>query len=383
MGLNLDQIYDAANNEEAFARLARTVARHSNADAAVLHWRTHDEPYFQDASLIDGASATPPCAGEPSSGGDDHTGMQGGGSYDAFVNWMASLGDASPHCISGMFDHDDMTLAIGLRRGADRAPFDQDALERLPEVGRPIMTVLAARDRVMVARSERALLETALDAQGPGVLMLSRSGRVRFANAAARRMVARGDGFVLRGQRLQPSLPEDAGRLAEMLSRLGVGGAPRVGSLSIHRRGLSPYLVSLSLAGGEDRTSIIAVMNDPDHIDRSLPPRLRALFGLGLAEAEIACALAHGDDLETIAHARSTSLGTVRNQLKSISAKMNCSRQSQVVAIVRSLPGINMVIEVMPKTLSPQRKSSELGPVFSELPLSPNRVSTMPLRVAG
>jgi DNA-binding CsgD family transcriptional regulator/PAS domain-containing protein len=348
MAPDFEPIYDSASDDQAFEQLARTIARRNGAHAAVLHWRSRDEPYDHEVAVLDDvASVVPPCASEdPLIATGDHPAPEDAGGYDAFVEWVQALGETSPHCISGLFDQDDLTLAVGLHRGPDQQPFDDGALERLQRMGRPIMDVIGFRARLNAARRDRELLASALDGLGSGVMMVSRAGRLRFANEAARRMIARGDGLILRGERLHPAMAEDVGRFSQTLARIGLAGAPRATSISIQRDGRDPYLLSLNLSDAADGRGIMAVFHDPDHVDTSLVARLRSLFGLGQAEAEIACALSDGHDIEAIAALRATSVGTVRNQLKSITAKMNCCRQSEVVAIIRSLPSLNIVSEM-------------------------------------
>ncbi len=351
MAPDFEPIYDSASDDQAFEQLARTIARRNGAHAAVLHWRSRDEPYDHEVTVLDDvASVVPPCASEdPPIPNEVPASADDRGGYDAFVEWVQALGETSPHCISGLFDQDDLTLAVGLHRGPEQQPFDDGALERLQRMGRPIMDVIGFRARLNAARSERELLASALDGLGTGVMMLSRAGRLRFANEAARRMIARGDGLILRGERLHPAMAEDAGRFSQTLARIGVAGSPPTVSISIAREGRDPYLLSLNLSETADGRGIMAVFHDPDHVDSSLVARLRSLFGLGQAEAEIACALSSGHDIEAIGRMRATSVGTVRNQLKSITAKMNCCRQSEVVAIIRSLPSLNIVSEASPR----------------------------------
>lgn len=48
----------------------------------------------------------------------------------------------------------------------------------------------------------------------------------------------------------------------------------------------------------------------------------------------MAVMLARGDDLRSIARERGTSYVTVRTQVRSIAAKMECSRQTEIAALV-------------------------------------------------
>ena len=61
---------------------------------------------------------------------------------------------------------------------------------------------------------------------------------------------------------------------------------------------------------------------------------LRRLFGLTGAEATVATAVASGRKAEKIAQMRGVSLGTLRNQLKTIYAKTGTRHQAELVALL-------------------------------------------------
>ena len=66
---------------------------------------------------------------------------------------------------------------------------------------------------------------------------------------------------------------------------------------------------------------------------------MTTLFGLSSAEAAVAVRLASGDCPERIAQLREVSVVTVRNQLKSVAAKLGVRRQVELVSIVlRTVP---------------------------------------------
>ncbi len=66
-------------------------------------------------------------------------------------------------------------------------------------------------------------------------------------------------------------------------------------------------------------------------------PLLQALFDLSPIEAGIAARIAAGDTAETIAAADGKSIGTVRNQLKSVLAKTGCRRQVDLARLLTQL----------------------------------------------
>jgi DNA-binding CsgD family transcriptional regulator len=68
---------------------------------------------------------------------------------------------------------------------------------------------------------------------------------------------------------------------------------------------------------------------------------LRGLFDLTPAEADVCRHLAQGRDLEWIARARKSSVDTVRAQLKAIFAKTGAGRQTELIALLASVPVIS------------------------------------------
>jgi DNA-binding CsgD family transcriptional regulator len=62
------------------------------------------------------------------------------------------------------------------------------------------------------------------------------------------------------------------------------------------------------------------------------------MYQLSNAEADIALQLAAGSSVAELAHNRRTGIGTVRNQIKSIAAKLGCSRQTEIAACIADMP---------------------------------------------
>jgi DNA-binding CsgD family transcriptional regulator len=80
------------------------------------------------------------------------------------------------------------------------------------------------------------------------------------------------------------------------------------------------------------------VFRDPDQKDPSLVGRLRSLYGLTQAEAELAAALGEGVGVTEIVAARGVRESTVRSQLKALAAKMRCRRIAEIAALVARMP---------------------------------------------
>jgi DNA-binding CsgD family transcriptional regulator len=65
---------------------------------------------------------------------------------------------------------------------------------------------------------------------------------------------------------------------------------------------------------------------------------LRACFALSEKEAELALAIGDGRTLEEYACAKGVTLATVKTQLRSIFAKTNTKRQTQLVKLLGRIP---------------------------------------------
>jgi DNA-binding CsgD family transcriptional regulator len=82
---------------------------------------------------------------------------------------------------------------------------------------------------------------------------------------------------------------------------------------------------------------VLVMVIDPDDCPEPTRNAFRELFGLTAAEIRVATALMCGCSTEEIARSSGTGIGTVRQQLKSIFAKTQTSRQSELVALLMRL----------------------------------------------
>lgn len=76
---------------------------------------------------------------------------------------------------------------------------------------------------------------------------------------------------------------------------------------------------------------------DPDKNFRMDPSCLQQIFDLTPAEARVAVGIASGKDLSDLAVTYGVSVGTVRNQLKSIFAKTGINKQTEIVRVVTNI----------------------------------------------
>jgi DNA-binding CsgD family transcriptional regulator len=118
------------------------------------------------------------------------------------------------------------------------------------------------------------------------------------------------------------------GELVEVSKNVGRGHYV----LSVGPVRASSFFTTLSLRG----VSLVSI------VDLESKPKvdvlaLQKLFDLTAAEARVAISICNGDGVAEIAESHNVSIGTVRNQLKSVFAKIGVNRQPDLVRLVYNI----------------------------------------------
>ena len=189
-----------------------------------------------------------------------------------------------------------------------------------------------------------------LEQSAKGVLLLDRTGRVVFANSAARAMAQASCGLQLRGERIE------AARRADnvVLQRLIAGATGTMDRIDAARGGVMRLAATLDGPGLSIAVSPLACMaswsgrspvafvllSDPRADSRRPEAMLRELFGLTAAEARVADRLMTGDSPEQAAEALGISITTVRWHLAALYRKTDTNRQAELVRLLLSMPTV-------------------------------------------
>lgn len=371
MSMDLRTIYAAVTDDVVFRDLARTLADEIGAASGIIHWRclgSVDPDHFYTSgfsmhgrrSLSAGQHASINGHAHANRDGDRHVVANGHSSpfskvwdlerlvpqpvsEDSVIynDWVGAIAQDYHYCLGGVFERDGFVLELGFFRDRSGSEFAMDALERVQALGEPILHMIMLRQQLAEAHDQQRQATSAADALGTALFKLTPSGRILYCNAAARALLIRADGLIERAGRLLANDLADRQRLTDALAMSGADWLRHATAIRIRRTSGGHYALSLLPITSNGHRRIVATLRDPDHFDQSVAPRLRALFGLSAAEGEIAAALAAGSTLADIATERGTSVGTVRGQIKAITSKLGCRRQSEIVAIVGALPTLN------------------------------------------
>ncbi len=209
---------------------------------------------------------------------------------------------------------------------------------------------------------ERSLMPLGLDLAFSrfdiGVLVLDNQFRVLVSNNTAEEFLNKQD--FIRTERhtgeLKASHPESAKRLSRLLMHgragLVVSDVQRIALHSIS--GGDACFCSVQPVPAEPfdmvgqgsgnfsllskRPRVLVLLSRPGKAEAPPPKLLMSLFGLTLAEAKLASAIANGENLTSYAKYGGISRNTVKTHLASIFDKTGVSRQAELVALIwRSL----------------------------------------------
>jgi DNA-binding CsgD family transcriptional regulator len=228
------------------------------------------------------------------------------------------------------------TATLNLQRSPRRGEFETREIELAGALHRPLKRAWAMGGRLRAGRRVDESLAALAERAATAVLLVDSAGRVLHANPAAEVLLAQGDGLYSRPDGLKGATPEVSRRLAELVGRAaGAQDAEAGGALSLPRPGGGRPLAALiaPASSNGERMALVSVI-DPDAQVRPPEERLRALFGLTAAEAQVAAELAAGYEPKLIAERLGISLNTVAVHIARTKAKTDISRQADLVSLV-------------------------------------------------
>ncbi len=244
---------------------------------------------------------------------------------------------------SVVFLDEERFMALNINGARDDAYDDFAALLRrlAPHLRRAVQV----QGHLAAATIARDNVEAALDQLKAGIFLIDDQKRLQHMNAAATRMLRAGPPFSATASgRLHLGTPtEDAAfqraiteAIATSLSKgRGAGADLRVGRDG--RVDLSVVVAPIGRradAFAGHRTVVLIIVRDPEDAMPRLARTLAALYALTPAEARLLEAIGRGDAVGDYADANRVSVNTVRSQIKSIQAKTDTRRLSELVRLV-------------------------------------------------
>jgi DNA-binding CsgD family transcriptional regulator len=236
-----------------------------------------------------------------------------------------------------------------LWRSPKHGPMDAASLHLLQMLIPHVQTALLLRTKLAASHAPNLFSETALDAMGIAAILVTGSGRIRHMNQLAAAHLKRANGLTVHNGRLKAiDLQENA-----QLQFLIVGASGEKHALPSLPAGAMKLLLP------NERTSLqISVVPAPEQFDQiggpcalvfigdpSSPPKSRAplmrqLYRLTPVEARLSDLLLQGLEVREVAEQLGTTLETARFHLKRVLAKTDTRRQTELMRLMLSLPGM-------------------------------------------
>jgi DNA-binding CsgD family transcriptional regulator len=354
--LAVEQIYDAAFDDEALRALAFDLGTNLGARSALIHWIHADgsadvlahSGYFTDEQLYlyarDFAAIDPwvhaTAAPELANQVHDLEHLVPSAVFaasDFYNDYVRTMGDDTGRCLGVRLKNDHGSGFIALQRGLGQQRFEATAVARLQHYSGHLMRMLAMRGRLLTAQRQHGELSAAIDAIGQPALLVDSSLRLRHANHAADVMLASGAVLAMRESSVQACARGATERLRDAVGQVLASSEPTGLSLPCGEAGQVDLSIASVPAQSGSRLALILISGAVAS-DGTRSARLRALYGLSPGEACLAEMLADGLSPAEIAETRRVSIGTVRVQIKQIALKLGCHRQSEIVRVVCSLP---------------------------------------------
>jgi DNA-binding CsgD family transcriptional regulator len=252
-----------------------------------------------------------------------------------------------PHGIFAMVERGPARVAnLSICRGTRAGPFVEKNLEIVRFLKPHIQRAYRLQSEFAAVNTSSTSLLNALDSFSAGVILFSLKMVVVTMNQAAERIMASRDGLLMTHNRLEAERQAESNLLASAIQRattpLRGNSLSFGGTVFVSRRSGFPLQVLISPVRNSTAFNLsptrqiaaIAFIIDPSQRRRPDQDILRVLFGLTPAECRITLLLCDGHTPKAIAGTLGVSVQTVRSQMKSVFAKANVKRQSELIRIL-------------------------------------------------
>jgi len=248
---------------------------------------------------------------------------------------------------------------LGIQRSARRGTFTRADVRVFAGFVPHLATALRVQRSLGGLKRSDGLTELLLDRLSTGVMAVSPAGMVVYANAAADRMLARGDGLALDRRVLTTPDHRAHERLTRLLAEVlapqpGPGGIVRVARAGAASAPAAASAYAVLVAplrrdlGSEALPwpfdGAIVLVRDEERALQTLPDQLRALYGLSIEQARLLQALLDGATVLEHAERAGVRPTTVRFHLRHVLQKTGTESQSQLMRkVVGDLAGLPLL----------------------------------------
>jgi DNA-binding CsgD family transcriptional regulator len=257
------------------------------------------------------------------------------------------------HCGGvNLFLDEDRYAAVSIHRGRKQGPWHREHMQKLDILVPHFQRAFRIHKEFTRMRLKEQALLLALDRLVIGLVLLDSNEKIVYSNPMADRILAEHPAIQLSADNtlrasdskeavrlnglIQHAAKEDSNDTTDFCNALGLR----------HRKTTLPLPVLVTPVGRAgipgasaiDGAKIALLMTDPEKSRAISPSTLCEAYGLTQTEAMVAIGIANGMTVNEITQAHGTTSNTVRSQLKNIFAKVNVSRQAELVKTLLTGP---------------------------------------------
>lgn len=237
-----------------------------------------------------------------------------------------------------------------LWRGPKQGLMDAASVHLLETLIPHVQTALLLRAKVAASEAYDLLSETALEAMSIAAILVNGRGEIRCMNRLAASYLQGSDGLSLRRGRVVAADASEDACLQSLIAGAGGGrttpASPPGGAMRISRPDARTSLQIVVVPATEPirqwagECHALVFLIDPSSRPKERAALMRQLYGLTPAEARLADRLLEGLDVREIAEQSGITLETARFHVKRVLGKTGTRRQSELMRLMLSLPGL-------------------------------------------
>lgn len=247
-------------------------------------------------------------------------------------------------CLTPLIKESGMLVGLAVMRSASQGEIDAHQRAVFASLAPHIRA--AVKTQMALEHQGALLVAGAMEALSMAVFVCDRGGAVKAMTPSAEALASKGDAIRIKSGRLRgvgqmetATLTEAIDKAADVVIR---PGAPRCSTVLMRGNAAQPAVLDVvplprrDYAFGFEPRVLVVARGAGGDTNRTLL-LLQSAYQLTAAEADVALRLGNGQGAETIAAERGASLGTVRVQIRTLFAKLDVHRQSELVARIRHL----------------------------------------------
>ncbi|MFT4100863.1 MAG: helix-turn-helix transcriptional regulator [Burkholderiaceae bacterium] len=265
-----------------------------------------------------------------------------------FREWLAPQGVRTAAGTLVLAENDWITQLV-VQRSDAQPPFRPIELDWMDRLLSHLQRALRMRQRLGELEHGQSLLAGGLEIPAAPTLLLDEQNLVTYVNQRAAALLAEADSPL----RLDRGMLVARERDVHLRLQFAIGNAIRISRgedlpleevLRLPRSGRAALSLLISplrsppQAPAWPHGAALVYVFDPERLPSLPADRVRRMFGLTAAEAQLAVALCRGATLDEIAVEREVSSHTIRTQLKSLFGRTGTNRQTELVARLMASP---------------------------------------------